>query len=127
MSKKYSDKLVDAIREKQYTEQRIGVDVIIKPIPDCDIKGAMDPRLYDNSKMMARVMRFMPKKMMVINVKNIEKLRKPFNNVDSTNFVKDTSSEKVFVEAKDGYKIPVTIFKGSKTLENAPILYFIHG
>lgn len=127
MSKKYSDKLVDAIREKQYKDQRIGVDVIIKPIPDCDIKGAMDPRLYDNSKMMAKMMKFMPKKMMEINVKNMERLRKPFNNVDSTNFVKDKTCEKVFVEASDGYKIPVTIFKGNKTLENAPILYFIHG
>ncbi len=127
MSKKYSDTLVNVIREKQYNDQRIGVDVIIKPIPDCDIKGAMDPRLYDNSKMLVRMMRFMPKKMMEINVKNIEKLRKPFNNVDSTNFVKDTTRENVLVEAKDGYKIPVTIFKGSKTLENATILYYIHG
>ena len=127
MSRKYSERLVDEIRNKQYETNVRGVDVVMKPIPDCDIKGAMDPRLYDNSKKMSFIMKFLPKKMMKISAKNIDRLRKPFNNVDSTNFVKNTKSEKLTVKAEDGYDIPVTIFKGNKTLDHAPILYFIHG
>lgn len=127
MSRKYSESLVTSIQEKQYETSVRGVDVVMKPIPDCDIKGAMDPRLYENSKMLAKMMKFMPKKMMAINIKNIERLRKPFNNVDSTNFVKGVSEEERFVKASDNYEIPITIFKGEKTLDHAPILYFIHG
>ncbi len=127
MSRKYSEHLVKAIRDGQYEDHKRGVSVIMKPIPDCDIDGAMDPRLYESSKKMAMMMKFLPKKMMEINVKNIERLRKPFNNVDSTNFTVGIERIQKHVTAEDGYDIPISIFSTKDGLDNAPILYFIHG
>lgn len=39
MAKKYSDQLVSQIKAKQYTQLINDVNVLIKPIPDCDIAG----------------------------------------------------------------------------------------
>ena len=64
MSRQYDEKLVKAIKDKQYTEMRRDVEIIVKPIPDCDDKGAVDPRLLKSSKKMALLMKFMPKSMM---------------------------------------------------------------
>lgn len=50
MAREYDIKLVEAIKNKQYTEDRREVSVIVKPIPDCDIDGAMDPRVYKGAK-----------------------------------------------------------------------------
>ncbi len=50
MSRQYDESLVQKIKEKQYTEIKRGVKVIVKPIPDDDRKGDMDPRLLKSSK-----------------------------------------------------------------------------
>lgn len=50
MDKKYSEDLLIKIKEKQYVEDINGVNVIMKPIPDCDDAGMMDTRLYHDSK-----------------------------------------------------------------------------
>lgn len=130
MSRKYDISLVQKIKDKQYIENKKGVDVIIKPIPDSDIKGAMDPRLYRSMKKMSLLMKFIPKNLMKMDAspKSIQRLRKIFNSVDSTPIVTEPVEriEKT-VRAEDGYQIPITIFKSEKTLVDAPILYFIHG
>lgn len=127
MSRKYDVSLVDKIKEKSYLGNYKGIDILYKPIPDVDIKGAVDPRLYKSMKKMAFMMRFIPKKMFKINEKTIKMVRKGFNKVDSTNFVLGIKEEKSTVLAQDGYEIPITIFKKPKGLTNAPILYYIHG
>lgn len=127
--RKYPEHLVDEIRKKQYETTMIDVPVTVKPIPDCDVKGAMDPRLYDSQKKMALMMRFLPKKMMQMDfsMKGVQRLRKLFNKVDSTHFVEGVKETLFTVKADDGYEIPMVRFESSNTLDNAPILYFIHG
>ena len=130
MSRQYDEKLVKAIKDKQYTEMRRDVEIIVKPIPDCDDKGAVDPRLLKSSKKMALLMKFMPKSMMKMDAspKSVQRLRKIFNNVDSTPIVtKGFTRDNRTVKAADGFDIPVSIFKSDVTMPNAPILYFIHG
>lgn len=130
MSRKYDPELVKKIQEKQYKEVKRGVEIIVKPIPDSDIKGAVDPRLYKSLKKMGLLMKFMPKNLMKMDgsPKSNERLRKIFNSVDSTPIVTEKVEEMhQTVKAEDGYEIPITIFKSEKTLSNAPILYFIHG
>ncbi|WP_092649562.1 alpha/beta hydrolase [Isobaculum melis] len=130
MTRKYDKQLLNEIVEKQTTATVDGVEVLFKPIPDCDIKGAMDPRLYKEMKKIAFLTRFMPKSMMSMkmDMKSLPKLRKMFNSVDSTPII-ESGVEKVedFVTAADGTKLPIYAFKSEKTLPNAPILYFIHG
>lgn len=130
MSRKYSIELVSAIQKKQYVDKIDGEDVIIKPIPDCDIPGAMDPRLYKSMKKMAFILRFLPKGLIKMDnsPKSIERLRKMFNSVDSTPTVTAPIDIEAFtIKANDGYDIPMKKFESKHTLDNAPILYFIHG
>lgn len=130
MTQKYDPQLVKKIQEKQYKEIKRGVEVIVKPIPDSDIKGAMDPRLHRSMKKVHFLMKWIPKSLMKIDMgpKTIQRLRKMFNSVDSTSMVNETIEEvHQTVQASDGYAIPITIFKSQKTIPNAPILYFIHG
>ncbi|WP_099224415.1 alpha/beta hydrolase [Listeria costaricensis] len=130
MSRKYEQQLVTAIKEKAYHTTRRGVDIIVKPIPDFDEKGAMDPRLLKSSKKMSLMMKFMPKSLMKMDSspKSIQRLRKIFNHVDSTEIISSGfKRDNRTVKADDGYEIPISIFKSDTPLENAPILYFIHG
>lgn len=130
MARKYSMDLLDEMVKRQYVEMIDGEEVIIKPIPDSDIPGAMDPRLFKSMKKMAFVMRFMPKGLMKFDAspKSIARLRKMFNSVDSTPTVEEPIDIKEFsVKAHDGYDIPMKRFTSKHTLEHAPILYFIHG
>ncbi|MDQ0361822.1 alpha/beta hydrolase [Breznakia pachnodae] len=128
--KKYSDSLVKAIKEKQYVENINGMNVIQKPIPDCDIKGAMDPRLYDDQKKMATMMRFMPKGLMKMDAspKSIERLRKMFNGVKSIPVTSDAiETKELFIKGKDDNDIPITVYLPLERKENLSTLYYIHG
>ena len=90
------------------------------------VKGGVKLRLGNE---MAFVMRFMPKGLMKFDAspKSIARLRKMFNSVDSTPAVEEPIDIKEFsVKAQDGHDIPMKRFTSKHTLENAPILYFIH-
>ena len=43
MGKQYDDKLVQALKQRQKVEDYHGAPVLVKYLPDCDEKGAMDP------------------------------------------------------------------------------------
>ena len=45
--RKYDKALVQAIRDKQYTVEEGGMEVLYTPVPDDDRQNAMDPRLYE--------------------------------------------------------------------------------
>lgn len=130
MTRKYDMALVDKIKEKQYQIKRRDVAITVKPIPDCDITGAMDPRLYQTQKKISLLMKFMPKSLMKFDAspKSIKRLRKMFNSVDATPIVEEKIAEMNFtVKAEDGYEIPMIRFQTETPIENSPVLYFIHG
>lgn len=60
MSKQYDDKLVQTLKQRQKEEKYHGAPVLVKYLPDCDEKGAMDPRLYRDQKKALRMMAWMP-------------------------------------------------------------------
>lgn len=130
MDKKYSEALLKKIKEKQYITQINGIDVIMKPIPDCDEEGMMDPRLYQDNKKMALMMRIMPKCLMKMDTseKGIENLRKMFNEVKSL----AVTSQQIeiidqSIKGRDLNDIPLRIYKPLSSIENLPVLYYIHG
>lgn len=130
MSRKYSQELLDKIVERQEIVEIKGIEVLVKRLPDSDEIGAMDPRLYNDSKKQMTIMRFMPKSFMKMDAspKSVAKLRKMFGEVKSKPIVeKNINIINEYVEANDGYKIPVRIYKSETLKKNAPILYFIHG
>lgn len=130
MERKYPESLVVDIKQKQETVIIDDIEVMLKNIPDCDIKGAMDPRLYKEMKKMALISNFIPKSAFKMDAspKSLARLRKMFNSVDSYPMVKaEIAITKETVKAEDGYDIPMYCFKSKTPLENSPILYFIHG
>lgn len=130
MGKKYEDKLLKALKERQEAADYHGAPLLVKNLPDCDEKGAMDPRLYQDMKKQLKIMGWMPKKLMKMDTseKGIANLRRMFNAVKSIPCVEtDISIERRTVRAKDGYQIPVRIYKKHKNDEKKPVLYYIHG
>ncbi|EFS03578.1 alpha/beta hydrolase domain-containing protein [Listeria seeligeri FSL S4-171] len=130
MERKYPESLVADIKKKQEVVMVDDVKVIVKNIPDCDIKGAADPRLYKEMKKMALISNFIPKSAFKMDAspKSLARLRKMFNSIDSYPMVKEEieiTEEKI--TANDGYDIPMYCFKTKTPMENSPILYFIHG
>lgn len=130
MARNYEESLVQAISDKQYIEMIDGEEVIIKPIPDCDIPGACDPRVYALTKRIAILLRMVPKSITKLEpgATSIAAMRKVFNSIDSTRVVtKPVEIQNFTIKAEDGYEIPMKKFASIYTLKNAPVLYFIHG
>lgn len=130
MGKQYDDHLVHALKQRQRVEDYHGAPVLVKYLPDCDEKGAMDPRLYRDQKKGLKMMAWMPSFMMKMDTseKGIAKLRKMFNGIKSVPCV-DTpvSVETRTVPAEDGYAIPVRIYKADPADTGKAVLYYIHG
>ena len=130
MKKQYDDQLVQALKQRQKVEDYHGVPVLVKNLPDCDEKGAMDPRLYRDQKKMLKMIAWMPSFLMKMDTseKGIANLRKTFNATKSIPCVEaPISIEKRTVPAEDGYEIPVRIYKANKGDTGKAVLYYIHG
>lgn len=130
MTRKYSNDLLKKIEQRQEVKVINGIEVLVKNLPDFHEKGAMDLRLYKDSKKMAMMMKLMPKGMMKMDAspKSIERLRKMFNGVKSVPISESNITiDRITVKAEDGYDIPVRVYHPEKKVTNAPVLYFIHG
>lgn len=130
MEKLYSEDLLVAIKEKQWVESIYGMPVIIKPIPDTDIKGAMDTRLYQATKKQAQIMRWIPKRFLKMDTspKSIERLRKMFNGIKSREVTStQIAIEQIKILGLDNNDIPVKIYYPLQRKEKMPVLYYIHG
>ncbi len=131
MERKYSGLLLQQIAERQAIQSLNGIDILVKKIPDCDIAGAMDPRLYKDTKKMALMMKFLPKilgPMDFSSPKTLRILRNMFNKVKSIPIVKKKIAITThYVTASDGYQIPIRKYHSETLKQKAPILYFIHG
>lgn len=130
MTRKYSEELLRKIEQKQEVKVINGIEVLVKNLPDCDEKGAMDSRLYKDSKKMALIMKFMPKSMMKMDAspKSIERMRKMFNGVKSVPTAESNIIiDKKTVKAEDGYEVPIRIYHPEKKVENSPVLLYFHG
>ena len=130
MSKQYDERLVQALKQRQKVEDYHGSPVLVKYLPDCDEKGAMDPRLYRDQKKALKMMAWMPSFLMKMDTspKGIANLRKMFNGVKSVPCVDaPVYLERRTVAAQDGYEIPVRIYKPARDAVCKGILYYIHG
>lgn len=130
MKKKYDDRLVQLLKEREEMTDYHGAPVLVKHLPDCDEKGAMDPRLYNDMKSQLKLLAWIPSRFMKMDMseKGIANLRKTFNAkksipcVDAKLYIEERK-----VEAEDGYQIPVRIYKRQKSDEKKRILLYIHG
>lgn len=131
MGKQYEENLLKALKERERMEQYQGAPMLVKYLPDSDEKGAMDPRLYRDSKKNLRMMAWMPSFLLKMDTseKGIANLRKMFNGIKSIPCVETKINiEKCHVRAEDGYEIPVRIYKKAEGQVNTKaVFYYIHG
>lgn len=131
MGKKYEESLLYALKNRQKVEEYQGVPLLVKNLPDFDEKGAMDPRLYEDSKKNLKIMAWMPSFLMKMDTseKGIANLRKMFNGVKSVPCVEEKITiENRLVKAEDEYQIPVRIYKKSSgEVDTKAVFYYIHG
>ena len=131
MGKKYEESLLYALKNRQKMEEYQGVPLLVKNLPDSDEKGAMDPRLYEDSKNNLKIMAWMPSFLMKMDTseKGIANLRKMFNGVKSVPCVEEKITiENRLVKAEDEYQIPVRIYKKSSgEVDTKAVFYYIHG
>ena len=131
MTRKYSLDLLKKLKERETVVDYKGMPLIMKNLPDSDVKGAMDPRLYEDSKKMLRTLAWMPSGMMNMDMSSedsLKQLREMFNGVKSVPVVeKNIHIKQMSVTAKDGYEIPIRIYQSETPLPHSPILYYIHG
>lgn len=130
MERKYNLDLLNKIHEKERIEFIQDVNVLVKPIPDCDEPGMLDPRYYDDNKKMITMMKWMPKGLMKFDSseKSIMKLRQMFNGVKSISIASESiiTTEKM-ISGKDNNDIPIRIYQVNENIQNRPVLYYIHG
>lgn len=129
MSRLYSKELLRAFKDKEVIQKRFGVSVRVKPIPDSDIDCAMDTRVYKSTRSTAFFMKLVPKGLFKFNntPKSLARIRKIFDSVDSHSMDLDVSKESFEITSFDGTAIPMHRFESKHTLDDTPVLYFVHG
>lgn len=131
MAKRYDEALVQALKARQTVKDYHGAPLLVKNLPDCDEKGAMDPRLYRDQEKALKMMAWMPSFLMKMDTseKGIANLRRMFNGIKSVPCVEEPIEiVRLSVAAEDGYEIPVRVYKKAG-VDDPPegLLYYIHG
>lgn len=130
MPRYYDPELVEVLQRSNIQDIIKGVPVNVKPIPDCDIVGAMDSRIFGPMKKTARFMRFIPKRFMKVklNDKSLPKLRAVFDGIKSSPIISvDIDKQTIMIPSFDQEPLALHIYKRNNAAHNIPILYFIHG
>lgn len=127
MKRKFDEKLLKRLIDKQYSEIRDDVPYLIKPVPEDVADGMMDPRVLKQCKMINILIKFLPKKPKPAQ-ESVAMFRKMFNTAKSINNWNDgVKCEKVTVKSYDGYEVPVLVYKRLDAKQNLPVFYYIHG
>jgi acetyl esterase len=121
--RKYSLKLLSSMKSKAYRSNVDGLDVLIKPVPDRDALGVMDPRVYEESRMALltqyMVPSFYPKVADVV----IDKI----SSVSASKASISIHDKVVIKKVVDVGGMDMHIFMPSTIFNTVPILYFVHG
>ena len=116
------------MNEQAYNLKFGDLDVRVKPVVDAKHEGMIDPRLYPEVKNLGWL-RFIPKRFLKIELKpkTLEVLRKGFDSVDSAVMVAESLDIKTLHIRRDDTDLRMRINRRDDSIENAPVLYFIHG
>lgn len=137
MERKYSPQLLAALKEKQTVIHDRGIDIVVKPVPDDDRPGVMDPRLYASSAGMFKGLKGLIVKRMINKMANPKKKPDPFktaqalrnmmNGVKSIPITEGVDTRQAAIE-HDGVRVPVRIYTSTAPKPGPqPVFYYIHG
>lgn len=126
----YTKDVLERMNQAKYTEDVQGVPVIIKPIPDVDEVGVVDPRFYKMISSVSALTKWVPDKYLKLGPQKqtIEVLRKGFNLVKSERVTDENLRvDQITIRGNDNNLIPLRIYHPQNKEEKTPILYYIHG
>jgi acetyl esterase/lipase len=135
VEREYPRELLDLILKKQRIVREGGIDILVKPVPDDDRPGAMDPRLLAGTLPMVRgfrgVLVSLAFKLMLMTRdprKLARRMRRLFNNVDSIPVTGGVSVLSDTVPAGD-IRVPIRVYRTQEDGEPAPkpVFLYIHG
>lgn len=134
MNAKYPQETLTKITSRQHTVTEDGLDILIKPIPETDVPGMLDPRLYESMAPMFKGVKGMIAKKMMGKMgkpqdpqKAAAGMRKMMNGVKSIQIVSGVKTEAKSI-ALEGRNVPVRIYTPEKPAEKpTPVFYYIHG
>ncbi|GHV96358.1 hypothetical protein AGMMS50293_26780 [Spirochaetia bacterium] len=142
--RQFSPALLETIRQKQYVLNEQGLDILIKPIPDDDRPGAMDPRLLAITKPMVSGLQGLLVSLatpLLLKSRNPRKLaafmRRYFNGVQSVPVTPNVSVRHETVRTAEA-EIPIRIYhceiasngvQGEIAPQSgaSPVFFYIHG
>ncbi len=152
--RKYGADTLKAIKDRQYVEKEEGLDVLIKPIPETDEPGVLDPRFYASvAPMMTGVKGLLFKLMMKFGsrkaqdiTKGAAQMRQMMNGIKSVPIVENVKvkEDSVVAGAADSsgtsdpsgsqgsperVRIPIRIYTPASVQQDGlqPVFYYIHG
>lgn len=133
MKRKYTQELLTSIIERQHVINENGLDILIKPIPETDEPGVLDPRLAKSMEPMLKGFTGMMIKLMMKGgkKKNIKKsaaqMRRMMNRVNSVPITEGVDVKLATVQNGD-VAVPVRIYTSQKKKAGLqPVFYYIHG
>jgi acetyl esterase/lipase len=137
VERRYSQELLDLIRKKQRIVRERGIDILVKPVPDDDRPGAMDPRLLADTLPIVRGLRGFLVSLafkLMLRTRNPRKLarrmRHFFNNVDSIPVTGGVSAVSDTVPVGD-IRVSIRVYRpredGEPTEAPKPVFLYIHG
>lgn len=124
MVRKYTDELLQSIKEKQYILNTKKLEILVKPSPDLDREGYMDVRAYGTMKNKIPILKLLPddfSKKINPNL-YIFVARKIFDNVYSLPVAKKIKVVKTKID-----KLDVRFYSRKDNKDLRPILLYIHG
>lgn len=126
----YEIEMLQKMRQRTINETIQGVSVKLKPIPDVEETGVLDPRYYKLISSVASLTKWVPDKYLKLGPQKqtIEVLKKAFNLVKSKRVTDDNLRvDQITIRGNDNNLIPLRIYHPIEKQEQVPILYFIHG
>lgn len=132
MSRKYDVALLEKLKERTILGTYRNLPLVIKRVPEEVADGAMDPRLYQDSKKMLQMLKVAPnfliKKMMNIDPEHIDSLREMFNAIKSVPVVETPIHIETYeVETEPSVHCSLYHYTDEQTTASSPVLYYIHG
>lgn len=126
----YQEDLLQKMQQSSIQENIHGATVTIKPIPDEDEDGVLDPRFYKMIGSLAALTKWVPDKYLKLGPQKqtLEVLRMVFNLKKSKSITnEDLRVDQITIRGNDNNLIPLRIYHPLVKQEKTPILYYIHG
>lgn len=133
--RKYTVEMLNAIQDRQYTVTENGLEVLIKPIPETDEPGVMDPRFYESvAPMLTGFKGLLVKTMMKAGArrktttqKSADQMRKMMNGIKSIPIIGSVDVKQETI-CNGALKVPIRIYTPKQPKEGLqPVFYYIHG